>query len=765
MTMKKLWPVIFLIGVWFIFASPYFLKGLVPFPSKYLVTFFAPWSAQYGMPLKNNAMPDVVTQIYPWKKITIDSWKQGQVPLWNPYSFSGTPHAANYQTAVFSPVNLLYFILPFLEAWSIMILLQPLFAGLFMYFLLRTLKRSKPASLIGSIAFMFCGFLTVWMAYGTLGWAVLWLPFLFAAVVRHFKLRSRWNLFMLSIALAWSFFSGHFQMSLYVLAALVAFIAYQAVQAKQKRAGVELGVAVLLGLMLSAPQIFPSLDAYSRSVRSELFTQGGGIAWQYLITIFAPDFYGNPVTRNDWFGFYAEWASYIGVIPLLLAVYAIVRRTKHIGFYLGLAIISFVIATPSPVNMFVTWLKIPAISTSYAARIIVMASFALSVLASYGMDTLREDWRKKKIAVLLPCVLGIGVFLIFLWGIVLIVQPFPIDKLLIAKRNLMLPTGLTLAFCFLMFLGFIKRWKGVPYLAVALFIGLTAVDMLRYSTKWMPFDQREYVYPEVDILSFLKKKVGHERIFGNIGGEATNTFAISGIEGYDAVYQKRYGEFIRSASDGTIITPERSVVQFAKLATFSEQALQLLGVRYVVHRLSDGRSPWAYPYWEYPHYKSVYRNEHYEVFENQKALPRAFLVSSYVARNTDQSIVDTLYSRGFDLRETLILETDQEIVPQSGEGTADITKYTPNEVVIKTSSTVGKILFLSDVYDPGWRGTVDGKEARIYRADYDFRAVAVPAGAHTIRMVYWPKSFVYGLWIAGIGVGLVTVIAFRFKKL
>ncbi|MEK7119002.1 MAG: DUF6044 family protein, partial [Patescibacteria group bacterium] len=332
--MKKLWPVIFLIGVWFIFASPYFFKGLVPFPSKYLVTFFPPWSAQYGMALKNNAMPDVVTQIYPWKKITIDSWKQGQVPLWNPYSFSGTPHAANYQTAVFSPVNLLYFILPFLEAWSIMILLQPLFAGLFMYFLLRTLKRSKPASLIGSIAFMFCGFLTVWMAYGTLGWAVLWLPFLFAAVVRHFKLRSHWNLFMLSIGLAWSFFSGHFQMSLYVLAALVAFIAYQVVQAKQKRAGVELGVAVLLGLMLSAPQIFPSLDAYSRSVRSELFTQGGGIAWQYLITIFAPDFYGNPVTRNDWFGFYAEWASYIGVVPLLLVLYAMVRKTQHIGFFL-----------------------------------------------------------------------------------------------------------------------------------------------------------------------------------------------------------------------------------------------------------------------------------------------------------------------------------------------------------------------------------------------------------------------------------------------
>ncbi|MEK7587689.1 MAG: YfhO family protein [Patescibacteria group bacterium] len=763
--MKKLWPVIFLIGVWFIFASPYFFKGLVPFPSKYLVTFFPPWSAQYGMALKNNAMPDVVTQIYPWKKITIDSWKQGQVPLWNPYSFSGTPHAGNYQTAVFSPVNLFYFILPFLEAWSVSILLQPLLAGIFMYFLLRSLDRSKEASLIGSTAFMFCGFLTVWMAYGTLGWAVLWLPLVFAAVRMHVNKRSWCYLVIIALSLMSSFFSGHFQMSVYVLLATVAFIIYQSFLTKRMREGIELVVAVVLGLMLSAPQILPSLEAYNLSVRSELFTQGGGIAWQYLVTVFAPDFYGNPVTRNDWFGYYAEWASYIGVVPLLLAVYAIIRRAKYTGFFLGLAVISFLIATPTPINAFVVWLKLPAISTSYAARIIVLASFSLAVVGAYGLDGLREDWGKKKLSSALPFALITGLFLIAIWGIVLIMQPFPVDKLLIARRNLMLPTGLTLGFVLLVFVGFIRRWKFIKHVAVGFFVILTIGDMLRYSMKWMPFDPREYVYPKVDILSFLNNNVGYERIFGNLGGEVTNAFAISGIEGYDAIYQKRYGEFIRSTSEGKIITPERSIVQFPKIGRYTEEALQLLGVRYIVHRLSDGRFSWGYPYWEYPYYQSIYRNDQYEVFENQKALPRAFLASSYVVGNADQDIVNTLFSEGFDPRQTLILETDPKVVVQKGEGSVDIIKYTPNEVVMRTKSPGAKLLFLSDVYDPGWKAVVDGKNASIYRADYDFRAVAVPGGEHTIRMVYWPKSFVYGLWIAGIGVGLMTVIAFRFKKL
>ncbi len=747
----RFWPALFILIVWLVFASPYFFKGLVPFPSKYQVTFFPPWSAQFGMPVKNNAMPDVITQIYPWKRLTIETWKMGQVPLWNPYSFSGTPHLANYQSAVLSPVNLLFFILPEIDAWSVMILLQPLLAGLFMYLLLRTLERSKPASLIGSIAFMFSGFLTVWMAYGTLGWAILWLPLLFAAVLRHFQMRSWWNLFMLSIALAWSFFSGHFQMSVYVLLAVVAFIVYQGMQTKQKRAVIELGVAVILGLMLSSPQILPSLEAYSQSVRSELFTQGGGIAWQYLVTLFAPDFYGNPVTRNDWFGYYAEWASYIGVVPLLLAVYAIVRRTKHIGFFLGLAIISFFIATPSPINAFVIWLKIPGISTSYAARIIILASFSLAAIAAYGLDGLREDWEKKRTSSIFLCAMIIGLFLIAIWAVVWIIRPLEIEKLLIARRNLMLPTGLAVGFSALAVLGYIKRWKFVRPLTIGLFILLATFDMVRYASKWMPFDPREYVYPEVDIVSFLKKEVGYQRIFGNLGGEVTNGFGLLGIEGYDAVYQKRYGEFIRSASTGKIITPERSVVQFPKIGTYSEFALQLLGVRYLVHRLSDGRFSWAYPYWEYPQYESIYKNEQYEVLKNQKAYPRVFLASSYITRTADQDMIDAFHSEGFDPRQTLVLETNPDIAPQSGEGTADITKYTPNEVVIRTTSTGPKLLFLSDVFDNGWRATVDGQETLIYRADYDFRAVAVPSGEHIVRMVYWPKSFARGLWLAGFG--------------
>lgn len=760
-----MWPLCIISAIWFIFASPYFFKGRIPFPSTYLVTFFPPWNTEYGMPVKNNAMPDVISQIYPWKKITIDSWKQGQVPLWNPYSFSGTPHAGNYQTAVFTPVNLLYGILPFVDAWSMSILLQPLLAGFFMYYFLRRLRRSQEAGILGSIAFMFCGFLTVWMAYGTLGWAIVWLPLLMAFVITHSNQRSWWNLVFISFLIAWSFFSGHFQISVYLLIALSAFIVYQTILVKHIKAGLELGMAVVIGLMMSSPQIVLSLETYSLSVRSELFTQGGGIAWQYLITIFAPDFYGNPVTRNDWFGFYAEWASYVGVVPLLLGLVAIVRKTKHIGFFLGLAVISLLMATPSPLNTLVTWLKLPAISTSYAARIIVLVSFSFSVIASYGLDGIREDWEKKKVSSIYTFLLLIGVILVALWGIVVIVRPFTPDKLLIVRRNLLFPTSLAVGFCIIATAGFFRRGKIIRTLIIGLFVVLTALDMLRYTSKWMPFDPREYVYPEVDILTFLKKNIGYDRFFGNLGGEVANGFFLSGIEGYDAVYQKRYGEFISSVHEGKIRVPERSVVQFPKSGKFSELAMRVLGVRLLAHRLSDGRQPWTYPYWSYPNYKSIYRNKHYQVYENTVVLPRAILVSSYLVEANDQKILDSMYSERFDPKETVVLEREPVLMPQSGEGSVEIVKYTANEVVLQSKSAVPKLLFLSDVYDNGWQATVDGDDARIDRADYDFRAVAVPGGEHTVRMVYWPKSFRYGLWIAATGVILLIGLIVRLKKI
>lgn len=739
------WPIGVIIIAWFIFASPYFLKGLVPFPSKYLVTFFPPWSAVYGMPVKNNAMPDVITQIYPWKRLTIETWRQGKIPLWNPYSFAGTSHAANYQSAVFSPFNLLFFLLPFLTAWSLLVLLQPLLAGIFMYLFLRRLSCSSLASVLGSLAFMFCGFLVVWMAYATLGYAALWLPLSLYAVESFWQKRSRWYLVLMATSLALSFFSGHFQISVYVASLTLAYILFKMWHTQAWGKGILLLVYFILGVILSLPQLAPSLVAYLASVRGEAVMKGEIIPWSYLITILAPDFLGNPVTRNDWFGHYAEWATFIGVVPLMLSLFTLVRRKKPTEwFFWGVALTTILAAFPSPLNDLLYGLKVPVLSTSAASRIVVLLSFSLGVLAAFGQDAIATDWRKGttknfwRLTGVIIMILGL------IWLGLLAVKILPVDKLVVAKRNFILPTLFLVTGLIGLGSGFFKR---VPRgIVMMIIIALAALDLLRFASKWMPFDEREFVYPPMPVISYLTEHVGNARVFGNFGNELAGVFKIQSIEGYDALYQARYGQFIGGASNGLVGPAGRSVVLLGKRGRYAEEALQLLGVKFILQRKSDGRNVWAYPFWEFPHYRLIYQDEHYEIWENQRALPRVFLASSYQQITDGQKIIDALFSQKFNRQETLILEEKPFLLPEGGAGEAQILRYTPNEVVIRVRASVPKLLFLSDVFDPGWRAWVGKTETKIYRADFDFRAVAVPAGEYTVRLVYYPESVRWGLW-------------------
>jgi len=761
-------PVLAICALWFLFCFPYIGKGLIPFPSSYLVTFFPPWSARYGMPVKNNAMPDVITQIYPWKQITIQSLKLGQIPLWNPFSFAGTVHAGNYQSAIFSPFNVLFFLFPFIDAWSIFILLQPLLAGLGTYLFLRSLDRSKSASLIGSVAFMFCGFLTTWMAYGTLGYAALCLPWALWAITRYIKKGSVWFLPVLSLSLMVSFFSGHFQISLYVLGAVVSYILFFMITTKKWRQGMLLMLYVAFGMVLASPQILLTIDAYTASTRSTSFVKGEVIPWEYLVTLFSPDFYGNPVTRNDWFGHYAEWASYVGIVPLILAVFAVARKLKgYIRFFAVLGCFSIFLAYPTPLNDLLYALKLPAISTSAASRIIILFSFSLATLSAFGLDELVKAWKEKHIKSVIPFVIGWGVVLSAVWIVLFLLKPFPIEKLEIAKRNMLLPTALTFATLSILCFGFIKKFK-VYVLLIVFLLGMSMFDSYRYASKWMPFDKREYMYPKEKFSTFLQEKIGYNRAFGNLYGEFGMTFQIPLIDGYDAMYQGRYGEFMNAVSNGIVSPGDRSVVSFDKYGRYKESGLQLLGVRYIINRLSDGKMSWVFPVWQYEPgvMKSIYKDDQYEIYEYTDAFPRVFMASSYEVIKDAQSITNRFFSPTFDRRNSLILEKNPGLQPSKGLGEAQIVKYSPNVIKIKTTSDTNKLLFLSDVYDAGWQATIDGKKTEVYRANYDFRAIAVPSGLHTIEYRYHPYRFRLGLTLAGISVvtGFLVCIWLQKKR-
>jgi len=771
----KFWPIIFIFLIWFIFSSPYFLKNKIPFPSTYQVNNFAPWSAnnKFWGPVKNGAMPDIITQIYPWRYLAIDICRQGQVPLWNSYAFSGNPLLANYQSGVLSPLNILFFVFPFVDAWSILVLLQPLFAGLFTYLFVRSLKVSKTGSLISSVSFMFCGFITSWMGYATLGYAILFLPLSLFCVEKYYETKKNIFLLLLSLTLPLSFFSGHFQISLYFLAAILSYIFYKFTVNKSVRDALRVIIFVFFGLLLIMPQVLPSVELYFNSFRSSLF-QASGIPISYLPSILAPDFFGNPVTRNTWFGHYAEWNAYIGVLSFMLAIYSLLRIKKHqILFFFIFGILSLILAIDSQVSILIQNLHVPILSTSIMSRAIVLFSFAFAVLAGFGFDQFLSDIKTANKKFILIWIGVFGFIFGMLWLAVFQNLFIPLDKINVARQNLILPTALYLALFILIVFAILlgrMRYKKVLYGFLTLgILVLVTFDLLRFAIKWQAFDPKNLAFASFSTTKAFSDISGFNRVFGNLGGEVSMYYKLPSIEGYDALYSKRYGQFIGYIEEGNLLNSSWSVVNFPKNSKNTPKAMNLLDIKYIVHKLADDGASWTLPVWTYPanQFNLVYEDNYYKFYQNNNVFPHVFLVGKYRVIENDEQILKTLFSEDFDLRNEIVLENDPGLEMKDGNiGEAKIISYQSNNMEILVNSQSRALLFLSENYNNGWKASVDGEIVSILRADYTFRAIEVKEGKHNVKFWYDPWSFKLGLILAiGGGVGiLITLLVLISKK-
>ena len=171
-----------------IFFWKVWAQGLLPIPADALAGMYHPFrdyfSSQYpqGVPYKNYILTDPVLQQYPWKWLAIDDWKNGKVPWSNPYNFSGTLLLANIQAGVFYPLNILFFIGEFSQIWTIYIIIQPVLSALFMYLWLKNNKLSFAASLFGGLTWAFASFNIVWLEWGNMGHAGMYLPLALLAI-------------------------------------------------------------------------------------------------------------------------------------------------------------------------------------------------------------------------------------------------------------------------------------------------------------------------------------------------------------------------------------------------------------------------------------------------------------------------------------------------------------------------------------------------------------------------------------------------------
>jgi len=161
-----------------------------------------------------------------------------------------------------------------------------------------------------------------------------------------------------------------------------------------------------------------------------------------------------------------------------------------------------------------------------------------------------------------------------------------------------------------------------------------------------------------------------------------------------------------------------------------------------------------------------------KVYANLELLPRAYVVHQVERVADDKVAMTRLATPDFDPAQTVLLMDAPvgEVVGSRmplAEGRARewvrIVSYLPEEVEIVASLTQPGYLVLSDTDYPGWRATVDGQPARIYRANLLFRAVALSPGVHQVIFRFVPTSWRWGWCISVIALAVAAVVSVRLS--
>ncbi len=782
-----------LISAFFFFQI---FSGKIPFPGDLLVGNYEPYkSLSYGgfapgaVPNKAQG-PDVIKELLPWKKFTIDSFKKMELPLWDPYNFSGNPMMANFQSGVFYPGNLVFFLLSFENAWTLYIFLAPVLSILFTYLFLRRLKLAFWPSIFGGVSFAFCLYMTVWIEYGNIGHTFVFLPLILYFADKLIEKTDKISFLGIVVAGFCAALAGYIQGLFYIYAIVFVYFLIKSNSLKKlnfRKTFVFIST-LIFPIILSAFQILPTLELFGNSTRGNYtFSQIEKMLnpIYYLITVVAPDFFGNPAARNYWFnGTYIERASYFGLIPLIFAILAIVSIKKvEVKIFTILFLFSLLISTDLFVTRFFYLIPIPVLSTTVATRILSILSFSGAILAAFGFDYVLENKNKKKIFMISLSLLAIlgGAFLLSIIYPKTTTNISLIAEANIAKRNLIVPLTTLIVFIgstmiFVSRFEIFKRHHKNFYIFAVL--AITILELFYYFQKITPFAPKSYLYPQAPVVDFIKNNAGINRYWGYGFAYIESNFQTFdqtfSTEGNDPLHIKNYTEILAASKTGRL--PEILPRPDANIAggfgsedlsenIYRRKILNITGVKYVLNK-DEGIKEEANPdnvTFPPDRYKLAWQNGFWQAYENLDMTPRFFLTNEYVVVPNKSRALETIFASDFDEKKKLILYEDPKVSGGQLLQSTNLISYSQNRVEIHSSSSGPALLYLSDNYYPGWQASIDGKNSKIYLADYSFRAVAVPAGPHKIVFSFHPKKFYYGLYISAVALLGLLVYLFKFN--
>lgn len=737
--LKNFLTVIFLAVVTVGFFWQVFFKNRVPMPGDLMVGAYFPWLEEKwgyvtGVPIKNPLISDVFSTIYLWKQVVAESIKSRQWPLWNPYSYSGYPSLGNLLSGGLHPFNFLFVMLGQMNGWSAWMILSILGEVLGMYWFLKVKKLNNLASVIGAVTFGFSGFSLLWNQFLDANVAIMWWPIGFGLIEKFFETKNKRYLWWFPLIGFLIIASGHFQLCVYSVILFLSYFGYKWGKDKIKTDWKFWVILIGLTVMISLPQILPVAEMGMNSVRfDENYIKSynfGLLPIANLITLFAPDFFGNPTTYNYWGFFnYLETNFYVGVLGFMALFWSFFNYKKlgDLKYFLIIAACALLLGFNTPVGKLIYILKVPGLSTSAAGRIASVFAFAVAVLTSAMIQIWSNIKWKEYIKTwwCVPVMVGIvGILGKIIWS----------DHITIILRNLAIPSVIFALFTVI----FSLRKHKIGELAL---IAIVILDLFRFGWKWTPFVDKKMIFPSSEIIDFLQVPGGDyfrvERENGEIfPPNVWSAYHIMSPSGYDPMAPKNYvSNYEKKVNLNKLDNP--GVSRYLELDNYNAAGLGEFNVKYL----------WV-----------IKRDKDNKIFGNE------------INKNIDLSE----WKKVKETKGTVLLENlkvKARVVLIDDQGVEDnqnvyIEEYKNNSVKIKyISKKDNEKLILRDSWDKGWKVRVNGKLVKVEKFNQIYRQVSVPQGSGEVEFIYFPDTFKFGLIGASAGLLIWLIGFFRLKKI
>lgn len=232
--------------------------------------------------------------------------------------------------------------------------------------------------------------------------------------------------------------------------------------------------------------------------------------------------------------------------------------------------------------------------------------------------------------------------------------------------------------------------------------------------------------------TIAEKDKTHYRIYNQVLGtfsETNTSYFKSSVGGYHAVKLRRYDDLINE--------------YFGRIDSVKvPRILNMLNAKYMI--FGEAQKP--------------------DAVINPQANGNAWFVSDVQFVNSPNEEIKQIGE--VDTKRIAIVSKDDqkyfEGKPMEDDSTAflNLTKYQPNELEFKTQSKTPQLAVFSEIYYPkGWKMFVDEKEVPYIKADYLLRAVHVPAGNHTVKMIFAPEVIAKGKLISMIAFGIFLLLS------